>query len=492
MQKPLAGLTRQNVVRESVAGVTLLAIAIPLNIGYAQIAGLPATAGLYALVVPTVIYALVVVAPASSSRHRMPRPPPSSPPRSAGSRWRAPPTTPRSRSPRRSCRASCSCCWRSSSSASSRTSSRSRSWSASSAAWRSTSWSARSPRCSASPIDSGGEFVDKVVELVIGGCAPSNLISLLISVVSVAVLLVGKRFLRAVPWALVVLVARTILVMVAGLDEPGSTCSARCPAGPPALTWPILEWTTWLAADPVGDGAHPRHHRRRAAGRAVVRREARLPDSAQPRPASPSGSATSPPERAAASRWDPRRRAPRRWIRPDRAPSCPRSCSRRAPSCSSCSAPPCSPTSRPRDRRDRRPWRSCPCSASASSSALWHLDRFEFAHRGGLLPRHAVHRLDPRHPRRVRPRPDQPRQACREPGDRRARHERCADRLAPRRRPRRIGDRARHRRHPARRAALLRQRRCLRARGQARSHARRATLRCTTSSSTWRPSPTST
>ena len=60
MQKPLAGLTRQNVVREAVAGVTLLAIAIPLNIGYAQIAGLPPTAGLYALVVPTVIYALVV------------------------------------------------------------------------------------------------------------------------------------------------------------------------------------------------------------------------------------------------------------------------------------------------------------------------------------------------------------------------------------------------------------------------------------------------
>ena len=60
MQKPLAGLTRKNVVREAVAGVTLLAIAIPLNIGYAQIAGLPPTAGLYALVVPTIIYALVV------------------------------------------------------------------------------------------------------------------------------------------------------------------------------------------------------------------------------------------------------------------------------------------------------------------------------------------------------------------------------------------------------------------------------------------------
>src|SRR4051794_33362556 len=58
--RPLAGLTRGNLVTELTAGVTLLAIAIPLNIGYAQIAGLPATAGLYALVVPTIVYALVV------------------------------------------------------------------------------------------------------------------------------------------------------------------------------------------------------------------------------------------------------------------------------------------------------------------------------------------------------------------------------------------------------------------------------------------------
>ena len=60
MQKPLVGVTRQNLVRELTAGVTLLAIAIPLNIGYAQIAGLPATAGLYALVIPTILYVLVV------------------------------------------------------------------------------------------------------------------------------------------------------------------------------------------------------------------------------------------------------------------------------------------------------------------------------------------------------------------------------------------------------------------------------------------------
>ena len=60
MPRPLVGLTRANLVREATAGITLLAIAIPLNIGYAQIAGLPPTAGLYALVLPGVLYALTV------------------------------------------------------------------------------------------------------------------------------------------------------------------------------------------------------------------------------------------------------------------------------------------------------------------------------------------------------------------------------------------------------------------------------------------------
>lgn len=60
MWRPLQGVTRQNLVRESLAGVTLLAIAVPLNIGYAQIAGLSPSAGLYALIVPTIVYALLV------------------------------------------------------------------------------------------------------------------------------------------------------------------------------------------------------------------------------------------------------------------------------------------------------------------------------------------------------------------------------------------------------------------------------------------------
>ncbi|GAA2869637.1 SulP family inorganic anion transporter [Nonomuraea rubra] len=45
--------------REISAGVTLAALAIPLNIGYAQIAGLPPIAGLYAAIVPMLVFALV-------------------------------------------------------------------------------------------------------------------------------------------------------------------------------------------------------------------------------------------------------------------------------------------------------------------------------------------------------------------------------------------------------------------------------------------------
>lgn len=248
MQKPLAGLTRHNVVRECVAGVTLLAIAIPLNIGYAQIAGLPPTAGLYALIVPTVIYALVV-----SSRQLV-----ASPDAAAAALV------------------------------------------ASSIGGLAVAGSAdyatlalaqailsgvmflllaffklgflanflskpilvgfvgglaldilvsQIAKMLGVKIDSGGEFVDKVVQLVTG-LDTINLISLLISVASIAVLLLGKRFLPAVPWALVVLVFATVAVVVGDLAEAGVAVLGPVPAGPPTFTWPVIDWATWLALVP--------------------------------------------------------------------------------------------------------------------------------------------------------------------------------------------------------------------------------------------------
>ena len=53
-----AGLTSKTLPREIGAGVSLTALGIPLNIGFAQIARLPPTAGLYALLLPAIAFAL--------------------------------------------------------------------------------------------------------------------------------------------------------------------------------------------------------------------------------------------------------------------------------------------------------------------------------------------------------------------------------------------------------------------------------------------------
>jgi sulfate permease, SulP family len=60
----LRGVTPADLPREISAGITLAALMIPLNIGYAQVAGLPPAAGLYAAIVPLVVFALL-----ASSRH---------------------------------------------------------------------------------------------------------------------------------------------------------------------------------------------------------------------------------------------------------------------------------------------------------------------------------------------------------------------------------------------------------------------------------------
>jgi SulP family sulfate permease len=248
MARPLSGLTRRNVMTELLAGVTLLAIAIPLNIGYAQIAGLPATAGLYALIVPTVVYVLVV-----SSRQVVASP---------------------------------------DAAAAALVASSIGGLAAAGSADYATLALAQAIICGAMfvllsvfklgflanflskpilvgfvgglafdilisqiakmlgvSIDSGGEFVDKTIGLVTG-LGTANVWSLLISVGSIVILLVGRHWLPAVPWALVVLIVSTILVMVVHLDEFGVAVLGEVPAGPPALTWPVIDWTLWLALIP--------------------------------------------------------------------------------------------------------------------------------------------------------------------------------------------------------------------------------------------------
>jgi len=60
----LRGSTWANVPREISAGITLAALIIPLNIGYAQVAGLEPVFGLYAGIIPLAVFAVF-----TSSRH---------------------------------------------------------------------------------------------------------------------------------------------------------------------------------------------------------------------------------------------------------------------------------------------------------------------------------------------------------------------------------------------------------------------------------------
>lgn len=246
--RPLAGLSRKNVGREILAGVTLIAIAIPLNIGYAQIAGLPATAGLYALVLPTVVYALVV-----SSRQVVASP---------------------------------------DAAAAALVASSIGGLAVAGSADYATMAMAQAIICGilflllsvfklgflanflSKPIlvgfvgglaldilisqiakmlgiriDSGAEFAQKVIDTVVG-LGTTNPWSALIASLSVLVLLVGRRLAPAVPWALVVLVLATVAVVLTGADDAGVAVLGPVPAGPPTLEWPILTWGEWLALVP--------------------------------------------------------------------------------------------------------------------------------------------------------------------------------------------------------------------------------------------------
>jgi sulfate permease, SulP family len=59
----LRGGTWANIPSEISAGITLAALIIPLNIGYAQVAGLPPVFGLYAGIIPLVIFAIFTSSP---------------------------------------------------------------------------------------------------------------------------------------------------------------------------------------------------------------------------------------------------------------------------------------------------------------------------------------------------------------------------------------------------------------------------------------------
>lgn len=248
MIRPLAGLTRRNVAKEALAGVTLVAIAIPLNIGYAQIAGLPPTAGLYALVLPAIIYTFLV-----SSRQVI-----ASPDAAAAALV--------------------------ASSVGGLAVAGSSGYAVMAMAQAIISgvllvlaavfklgflanflskpilvgfvgglafdiFVSQVAKMLGIKINSGGDFVHKIADLI-GGIGTLNLWSVLISIVAVALLLGGRRVAPAIPWALVALVIATVVVVMSGLETAGVAVLGPVEAGPPTLTWPVLNGAAWLALVP--------------------------------------------------------------------------------------------------------------------------------------------------------------------------------------------------------------------------------------------------
>jgi len=244
----LPGLTRHNVVRESASGITLLAIAVPLNIGYAQIAGLPPTAGLYALVLPGIAFALI-----ASSRQLV-----ASPDAAAAALV------------------------------------------ASSIGGLAIAGSdnylqlalaqaliggvlflvcaffklgflanflsepilvgfvgglaldilvSQVAKMLGVSIDSGAEFAAKLAQLA-SGLGTANPWSLALAVVAVAVLVLGRRLARVVPWALIVLIVGTVAVVLLDLEDSGVKVLGPVDAGAPVLTWPALSWSEWVSVVP--------------------------------------------------------------------------------------------------------------------------------------------------------------------------------------------------------------------------------------------------
>lgn len=244
----LPGLTARNALREVLAGVTLLAMSVPLNLGYAQIAGLPVTAGLYALVVPSLLFALL-----ASSRQLVVAPD------AAAAALVA-------------------------SSLTGLAVSGSEEWAAMAAA-QALIGGVLFLLCArfrlgaiadflSEPIlvgfvgglalevlvgqvrkllgVSGGErqrFLGEVWDLLLA-LPQANLHSVLLGVTSAAVLILGRRYAPSVPWALGVLVLAIVVSATLTLAERGVAVLGEIPSGPPTFAVPSLGLSEWLAMVP--------------------------------------------------------------------------------------------------------------------------------------------------------------------------------------------------------------------------------------------------
>ena len=248
LNRLVPGLGRENVGRELLAGITLIALSVPLNIGYAQIAGLPPTAGLYALVLPSVVFALT-----ASSRQLVIAP---------------------------------------DAAAAALVSSSLVGLAVAGSADYATMAAAQAVLCGVVllvagrlklgfladflshpillgfvgglalevmvsqvakmlgiSIDSGAEFWEKTAELL-AGLPSAHPASILLSVVALIVLIAGRRWAPGAPWALLVMVAATTAGVLLGFEDAGIAVLGEVPSGPPQIAFPLLAPSQWIALVP--------------------------------------------------------------------------------------------------------------------------------------------------------------------------------------------------------------------------------------------------
>jgi len=244
----LPGLGRANVAREILAGITLIALSVPLNIGYAQIAGLPPTAGLYALVLPSLVFALtassrqLVIAPDAAAAALV------------------------------------------SSSLVGLAVAGSADYASMAAAQAILSgvvlllagrlklgfladflshpillgfvgglalevMVSQVAKMLGVSIDSGAEFWEKAAELC-AGLPSTHPASLLLSVVALTVLIAGRRWSPGAPWALLVMVAATAASVLLRFQDAGIAVLGEVASGPPQIAFPLLAVSQWIALVP--------------------------------------------------------------------------------------------------------------------------------------------------------------------------------------------------------------------------------------------------
>ena len=63
LAKTLRNYERKNLSKDILTGLIIMAVSIPISMGYAQIAGLPAVYGLYGSVFPIILFGLFSTSP---------------------------------------------------------------------------------------------------------------------------------------------------------------------------------------------------------------------------------------------------------------------------------------------------------------------------------------------------------------------------------------------------------------------------------------------